>query len=71
MKRLAMYLALAPAACGCAEPRHPERDSCYLAADEEAAREYALECAAYEDTRTCPEGDAIEARHQKAQEACK
>lgn len=56
---------------GCTEPRPPQRDACYLAADAEASRSYLTECGEYPDTRTCPAGDAIEARHQAAQEACK
>jgi hypothetical protein len=66
MKYLLPILALT--AC---HPRHPERDACYIQADATAAREYMTECADYPDTRVCPAGDAIESRHEKAQEACK
>lgn len=63
-------LLIALLGSGCAEPRHPERDACYLAADAAAARAYADECGEYPDTRVCPSGDAIEERHAKDQEAC-
>jgi hypothetical protein len=64
-------LVLAVVLLGCTEPRTPERDWCYVAADQKAAIEYLTECADYEDTRVCPHGDAIEERHGKALEACK
>lgn len=55
---------------GCTEPRHPERNDCYLEADRIAAQDYLTECADYPDTRVCPHGDAIEERHGKSLKEC-
>ena len=70
MKAL-LYVLLICVGCACTEARHPERDACYLAADQAAARAYISECFGYPDTRVCPHGDAIEERHGKALGACK
>jgi hypothetical protein len=66
-----IYVVLIFAGCACGPARHPERDACYLAADQAAAQAYVAECFEYTDTRECPHGDAIEARHGAALVACK
>lgn len=58
-------------AVACSEPRHPGRADCDMDADRAAAEAYLTECAGYENTRVCPHGDDIEARHDAALEACR
>jgi hypothetical protein len=56
---------------GCNEPRHPDRDGCYLEAESKAAREGLVACQDYASTDDCPEWPAIEAQLKAEQEACK
>lgn len=56
-------------ACACS-PRPAGRDVCYAAADTDALARYVRECDGYASTSECPAAQAIEADHQKAQEAC-